>query len=248
MQTVWYDAEFIGQKVESPTTNRFWFKLLTENPIQYKSGQFLTFDFPVGDKRLDRWKSYSIANVYDGSNIIELGVSYKKGGLASQYLFESINKGDIIKCKGPDGNFVLPELKKQKLVLIATGAGVVPYRSMLQEIAASGNPYDEIHLIFGIRKEKDILYLEELEDWSHFIPFFKCSVCLSQASKIPKAKNKIQYHLGRVHQVYLEEYKTKNNNCQFMLCGWTNMIDEAVLNLHNVLKIPKEKIKYELFG
>ena len=79
-------------------------------------------------------------------------------------------------------------------------------------------------------------------------PFFKCSVCLSQASKIPKAKNKIQYHLGRVHQVYLEEYKTKNNNCQFMLCGWTNMIDEAVLNLHNVLKIPKEKIKYELFG
>lgn len=45
MQTVWYDAEFIGQKVESPTTNRFWFKLLTENPIQYKSGQFLTFDF-----------------------------------------------------------------------------------------------------------------------------------------------------------------------------------------------------------
>lgn len=59
---------------------------------------------------------------------------------------------------------------------------------MLQEIAASGNPYDEIHLIFGIRKEKDILYLEELEDWSHFIPFLNVVFVFLRRVKFPKQK------------------------------------------------------------
>lgn len=248
MQATWYDAEFIGQKVESPTTNRFWFKIHSDTPLSYSAGQFLTFDIPVSEKRLDRWKSYSIANKSDGSNIIELGVSHKKGGLASSYLFETINKGDKIKCKGPEGNFVLPSTAKKKIIMLATGAGVVPFRCMLQEISEKGNDYEEIHLIFGTRKEKDILYYEELEDWAHFIPNFKCSVCLSKETKLPKAKNKINFYLGRIHQVYLNEYKSKNEDCLFMICGWTEMIDEAVLHLSQELKLKREQIKFELFG
>lgn len=247
MQATWYDAEFMGQKVESPTTNRFWFKLHHDNPIQYKAGQFLTFDLPVSDKRLERWKSYSIANRYDGSNAIELGITYKKGGIASNYFFDTLNKGDMIRCKGPEGNFVLPSDTNQKLIMVATGSGIVPFRCMMQEIAATQNQYPEIHLIFGTRKEKDILYLEELEDWAHFIPNFRVSVCLSKSATPPKKKNHINYHNGYVHQVYLNEYKNPNN-CQFLLCGWTNMIDEAVLHLMKEMDVKKEKIKYELFG
>ncbi|MDQ3142106.1 MAG: FAD-dependent oxidoreductase [Bacteroidota bacterium] len=246
--TNWYNAEFIGQKVEATDTNRFWFKVQSESVFDYQAGQFITFDLPLGEKRMERWRSYSLANDFDGSNILELGITYKKSGLASQYFFDELNKGDIVKFKGPDGNFVLPTSTGINLVLVATGAGIVPFRSMLQHIEKNGHPYDSVHLIFGTRKQKDILYLEELAYWSHFIENFTCSICLSRDTKLPKSIKNMDYYSGYVHQVYLEKYKTTKSNALFMLCGWTQMIDEAVIHLIKTMGLKREQVKYELFG
>lgn len=248
MSTVWYDAEFIGQKVEVAGTNRFWFKLKSDPPVAYKSGQFFVFDLPSGEKRADRWRSYSIANIYDGSNILELCITYEKGGVASQYLFNDINKGDVVKCKGPEGNFILPEDTSKSLVFIATGAGLVPFRAMIQQIEQEKLKYKSVHLIFGARKEKTILFYEELEDWSHFIDHFTTSICLSKETKLPKPKNNMDFFEGHVHQVYLNKKYPDKKNVVFMICGWSGMIDEAVAHLVNTLKIDRTQIKYELFG
>jgi NAD(P)H-flavin reductase len=62
-------------------------------------GQFITFDLPIGEKRLQRWKSYSIANfITDGK--IELCVGKLEGGLGSTYLCETVQIGDTLKFKG----------------------------------------------------------------------------------------------------------------------------------------------------
>ncbi|MBK6824977.1 MAG: FAD-dependent oxidoreductase [Saprospiraceae bacterium] len=245
---LWHEAEFIGQKMESSTTRRFWFKIKSEQVLQYDAGQFFTFDLPLGQKRAERWRSYSIANACDGSNMFELCISYKKNGLASKYFFEDINKGDVLKFKGPDGGFVLPKDNNHSLMMICTGAGVVPFRSMIQDVEKNKLKYKSIHLIFGVRKEKDILYYEEIIDWCKYLENFKASICLSRETKLPTNTDNLTFYNGYVHPVYLnEKYQSPKDNL-FMICGWTEIIDETVLHLLNELKVDRTQIKYELFG
>ena len=244
----WHEAEYIGQKIESATTRRFWFKIKSEQALPYAAGQFFTFDLPMGQKRAERWRSYSVANAWDGSKMIELCISYKKGGLASRYFFEDINKGDVLKFKGPDGGFILPSNVGSTLNMICTGAGIVPFRSMIQEVEKNGMKHEGIHLIFGVRKEKDILYYEEIVDWAKYLKNFKASICLSRETKLPPNAENLTFHNGYVHPVYLnEKYRALKENI-FMICGWTEIIDETVLHLINELKVDRGQIKYELFG
>lgn len=250
MPTEWFDLEFIGQKVEVSGTNRFWFRKVDAEPLHYLPGQFLVFDLPTGEKRADRWRSYSIANISDGSNIVEICVTFKNGGKASDYLFNEINKGDIISCKGPDGSFLLPENHDQHLVFLASGSGIVPFRCMLQNMSYNGNPYKSITLYFGVRKEKTILYREELEDWAHFVDKFTAHICFSQEEHLPKSSSELQYHLGYIHPIYLADLtkKAKLKNTHFLVCGWSIMTDEAITHLTNTLEVPKNKIQCELYG
>ncbi|MEP7196787.1 MAG: FAD-dependent oxidoreductase [Saprospiraceae bacterium] len=247
MTAIWHQAELIGQRQETQGTNRFWFKILSDDIIEYAAGQFFTFDLPLGEKRIERWRSYSIANYCDRSNIFELCISYKKNGLASNYFFEEINKGDRIKFKGPEGTFIIPNDLNKPIVMLATGTGIVPFRAMLQQINKDKLAAN-IHLIFGTRKEKDILYLEELEDFAHFIDGLKISICLSRETKLPKSTNNISYHQGYIHPIYLQEKKAIVKDTVFMICGWTTMIDEALANLVNTMKVDRKQIKFELFG
>ncbi|NOT37847.1 MAG: FAD-dependent oxidoreductase [Saprospiraceae bacterium] len=246
--TQWYDAELIGSREETKGTNRFWFKILHDKPLDYQAGQFFTFDLPTGEKRLDRWRSYTIANTFDNSNIIELIISYKKNGLASEYFFNEINKGDKIKFKGPEGTFVLPDAKDHSIIMLATGTGLAPFRAMLQKIDKEKLHYNSLHLIFGTRKEKDILYYEELEDFAHFIENLHIDICLSRENKLPKNTKNMHFHSGYIHPIYLNLDKKKINNSTFMICGWNTMLDEAVANLITKMNVDKKKIKLEMFG
>ncbi|HRI01328.1 MAG TPA: FAD-dependent oxidoreductase [Saprospiraceae bacterium] len=248
MAVSWYDAELIGQKVEATGINRFWFQIKSDVPLSYDPGQFFTLDLPIGEKRIDRWRSYTIANQFDGSNIVEFIISYKKNGLASEYFFNEINKGDTVKLKGPEGTFVLPKAKDQRIVMLAAGTGIAPFRAMLQELSSQGHSYPSIDLYFGTKTEKTILYLEELEDWAHFVERLTIHVCFSRESKIPKTKSKLNYHLGYIHPVYLSQQKAASKNTQYLICGWSAMIDESVAHLMNTMKVSREQIRYELFG
>ncbi|MDV7396219.1 hypothetical protein RZS08_32800, partial [Arthrospira platensis SPKY1] len=53
---------------------------------------------------------------------------------------------------------------------------------------------------------------------------------------------------GYVHQVYLERYAQPDPGVAFYLCGWSNMIDDAVANLIVKLGYDKSQIHYELYG
>ena len=104
----WYDSQIIRITDESPNTKRFWVKVEGEEQIDFEAGQFVTMDLPIHEKRLKRWRSYSIANAPDGTNILEFCIVYLEGGGASEYLFKEAQIGTLIRFKGPSGTFVLP--------------------------------------------------------------------------------------------------------------------------------------------
>ncbi len=241
MPAIWYKCQVLDVEIVNSSVRRFFLSVGNDFP-GFRAGQFITFDLPVGEKRLHRWKSYSIANAPNGDGILELCIVRHAQGYGTTYLFEEVAKGSTLTFKGPEGNFVLPQnLADINLIMVCTGTGIAPFRSMILDVINRQLPFKKIHLIFGARKEEDILYRKEMEMLSSTHPNFLYDVCLSQGPDWPGFK-------GYVHQVYLEKYATAQTENVFYLCGWTKMIDEAVANLITRLGYDKSQIKYELYG
>ncbi|MEK7254250.1 MAG: FAD-binding oxidoreductase [Bacteroidota bacterium] len=249
MPVKWFDCHLVRTEDTSKETKRFWLEIQDENHFDFQAGQFVTMDLPVGEKRLQRWRSYSIANPPDGSNLLEFCIVHLDGGLATQYLFDVAKPGTNIRFKGPDGAFVLPEKIEKDLVFICTGTGVAPFRSMIQDLHRKNLPHQNIHLIFGTRWKDGILYREEFETLAQTMPGFRYSVALSREEELPPDGQNMEFRRGYVHQFYLENYAGKPlTDVDFYICGWSKMIDEAVANLLLKLGCERSQIKYELYG
>ncbi len=241
----WYNSHIVRIENETPTTKRLWVKVETDEPLQYQAGQFVTMDLPISEKRLKRWRSYSIANAPDIEGVTELEFCIVKaenstGG--SKYLCEEATIGTPIRFKGPDGTFVLNQpLDNRDLVFICTGTGIAPFRSMIWDIYNQQIPHRKIHLIFGARYETDILYRKELEEFQNKLPHFKFDIALSRDADWNGWK-------GYVHSIYTEGYPKKRSDVDFYICGWSNMIDDAVAKLIVDLGYDKSQVHYELYG
>lgn len=240
----WYDSTVIKIEQETPQTKRLWLALDNEEKLTFKAGQFITMDLPISDKRLKRWRSYSIANTAgeEGTSVLEFCVvraANSTGG--SEYLCDVAEVGTPIKFKGPDGTFCLKTPIDKDIVMVCTGTGIAPFRSMLKDIQDRQLPHRKLHLIFGTRTEADILYRQELTDLAAQNPLFTYDIVLSRDPNWPG-------HTGYVHQVYEAAYATVRPDVAFYLCGWSNMIDEAVATLTTKMGYDKSQVYYELYG
>lgn len=239
--TTWYDATVNRIETIAPDVRSFWLEVSGVERFDFEAGQFITFDLPIGEKRLQRWRSYSIANAPDGANVLELCIVRSNEGAGTHYLFDEVGVGDSLRFKGPDGGFVLPEVIDHDLVFISTGTGVAPFRSMLHQLQRSGKPHKGLHLIFGTRYESGILYRTEFEAMVRTLPGFRYDVALSR-------EENWSGHRGHLHPIYLEQYRETRPDVVFYICGWSNMIDEAVANLIVQLGYDRGQVRFELYG
>ncbi len=236
----WYDSKVLDIQDIAPNTKQFWLQVDDPEPLDYQPGQFITLDLPIHEKRRNRWRSYSIANLPDASNVLELCIVRLEGGLASDYLFDQVKAGSSLTFKGPSGAFVLPREPKE-LVMVCTGTGIAPFRSMLLQLAQRGSFDRDVHLIFGTRYQDGILYREEMEALAIREPRFRYTVVLSREEAWTGYR-------GHVHQVYQEGYQEVRDDRIFLLCGWSMMIDEAVINLISEMGYTRRQVRYELYG
>lgn len=239
------EAEVISIQNLTPKVKSFTLKVEDEDKLNFEAGQFITLDLPVGTKRLDRWKSYSLANAPGASDTLELCIVKMEGGKGTQYLFENLEEGETLSFKGPEGSFILPTNLDQELILICTGTGVAPFKSMVDHVFFNDLPFKKIHLIFGTRNEEEILYRETFEQYAKSDSRFEYSVCLSREE--PNESWPGHFNSGYVHQIYNQKYPKDGTDRLFMLCGWSEMIDDAVEQLSS-LGYSRQQITYELYG
>lgn len=125
-----------------------------ELPV-FKAGQFLSLKF--GETA---WRAYSIASK-PGNKTLDLLVRLVEGGLASE-VFAASKVGDEFIYRGPYGHFVLPENAPRPVIFCATGTGIAPIWSMIQQELDQDNPRP-MEVWYGGRDENDIAYLDDLK-------------------------------------------------------------------------------------
>ncbi|MBI3883597.1 MAG: oxidoreductase, partial [Sphingobacteriales bacterium] len=95
-----------------------------------------------------------------------------------------------------------------------------------------------IHLVFGCRTQKDLLYFDELSQLEKDLPGFHYYPVLSREEWSGRS--------GYVHTVY-EDLVVEKQPATFFLCGWKAMVDEAKLRILN-LGYDKKMVHLELYG
>lgn len=151
---------------ESAQTYHFEFAIDDLESFSFIPGQFIS---AVAEDRTgkEQTRAYSLASAPHG-NRFELCLNRVEGGFFSNRLADlpDVPVGGIVRVYGPNGFFTLREPLTDS-ILVATGTGVAPMRSMLQWLFPTDGPDRSegkaIWLIYGTRYASEIYYREEFE-------------------------------------------------------------------------------------
>jgi CDP-4-dehydro-6-deoxyglucose reductase len=192
-------------------------RLREPKEIQFKAGQFISFDLtPPGGERL-MIRPYSIASPPSESDRITLVFNRVPGGRGSTYLF-NLKEGDAVAFEGPQGSFHLRE-RMRNVLFVATGTGIAPIRSMLLDLVNNGYA-GTATLYWGLRSQRDVYYQQEFEALAARDPHVSFAIALSR----PEAG--WQAYAGRVTGL-VDARVTSVKNLDVFLCGNHAMIRDV---------------------
>lgn len=224
----------------APGVKHFQFVRVDGQAFDFIPGQFVTLLLGHDGKKLRR--SYSIASIPEQEPSIDFAASYVSGGVASELLF-NLSIGSELEASGPSGRLVLrDEDQARRYLLIATGTGVTPYRSMLPTLLKRSETMGtEICILQGVRTQNDLLYGE---DFIHYcaknpekMTFHPCYSRQDQGLLAHEHAGNVCHNLEAIHP---------NPKTDIVyLCGNPNMIDEAFEKLKqlgfDVSQVRREK-------
>jgi ferredoxin-NADP reductase len=210
-------ARLIESVEIAPEVRHFVFE--TPERIDFAPGQFVSFTDLVNGKKITR--AYSIASPPAGMNRFELCLNLVKEGLFSPRLF-AMQPGETVEMRPPLGQFTFRHPDRPAL-LIATGTGIAPFRSMLHAHLSAVSP--EFTLLFGVRYEASLMYRAEFEEMVRAHSHFRFLPTLTRPGECWTGRT------GRV-QSHLQEAIGDRRDMDVFLCGMKAMVDDA----RNILK------------
>lgn len=209
----------------APLVRHFTFVRKDGQPFEFTPGQFINLYFENQGELVQR--SYSLASIPGETGTIELALSYVTNGKASDFIF-GLERGDEIQASGPFGRLTLREERPKRYVLVATGTGVTPYRSMLKELSVRMREHGvKVVLLQGARSPMDQLYLDDFVPFAENHPEFTFLACCSRVLSEPPKPYEVKGYV----QDQFDNLELNPEEDMVFLCGNPNMIDAAFLKL-----------------
>ena len=145
---------FKEKKVIAKDTYEFVFE---KEKLQFRAGQYMewTLSHLHSDSRGVR-RFFTIASS-PTEDEVRLGVRVGLEASSFKRRLMSLRQGDFIVASGLAGDFVLSEKRGKKLVFVAGGIGVTPFRSMVSYLIGKQEKRDTILLYFN-KIEEEIAY------------------------------------------------------------------------------------------
>lgn len=231
-----YDLVVAKTEILSPRVKNIRFQFPAEQEMIFHAGQFAQIFVPTNEEK-PRRSSYSIASAPNTHGYFELCVTHVEGGISSTYL-HNLKVGDKVHAMGPLGKFMVNEPISRDLVFVATGSGIAPFRSMINDLISKRIPKN-IYLIFGNRFEEDILYQKEWDALAKSNPNFHYQFNLSKPSPSWTGKK------GYVQDM-IADFVPKPSEKDFYICGLKKMIEGVTEKLQS-LGVPTEQIHFERY-
>lgn len=217
-----FEAQLVKSNQIAPNVKHLVFKKANGASFNFIPGQFITFLFDYEDGKLRR-RSYSVASISKDTDLIEIAISYVRGGVASEHLF-NMQVGDKFNAMGPAGRLVLKASEKiRKLILVGTGTGITPYRAMLPTIEQLlSQDIQEVHILLGVQYKEDVIYAEDFCQYANRLEHLYFKTCLSREAESLAVDEQKCYVQKSFRELNLDPKQDV-----VYLCGNPNMINDA---------------------
>lgn len=187
--------------------------------LSFRPGQYLIFHVPGIDQVVRR--SYSISSTPSNTGRFEICVRAVSGGFCSNYIHR-LRPGDCIQVEGPYGEFCLEEHSPREILMVATGTGISPIKSMILYLLEHKSPR-RVRLFFGLRNVSDLFYQDLFRGIAVNHPSIEPSIILSQPDL-----DRWDGPCGRVTDLIRQQVTEKDaERSEAYLCGGRPMIDDV---------------------
>jgi len=223
------------------TPNIYDFVFESDKTFSFKPGQYLewTLGHEKADNRGNR-RYFTIASSPTEKNI-HLGVKFYDHSSSFKKALFSLKEGDEIVATGLAGDFTLPKNKKEKLVFIAGGIGVTPFRSMIKYLADK-NEKRNIVFLYSNPTLADIAYKDVFEDARARIGL---RTIYAVTRESPQAANP-SYYFGRIAGDMIAKAIPDFSERHFYISGTHDMVTTCNAELAKI-GVKKSNIKTDFF-
>ena len=170
------------QQIEKIGTNTYDYVFRPNHQLAFQPGQYLEWTIPLerSDNRGNR-RYFTISSA-PSEKEIRMGVKFYPEPSRFKQQLSTMKRGDKLIAGSLAGSFTLPKDKNKKLVLIAGGIGITPFRSMIKSISDKNEKRDIV-----------LMYSNNTVDEISYAPVFneaakngvKTVYTLSDKTKIP---------------------------------------------------------------
>ena len=226
--------------IEKVASGCYEFVFNADRKLRFEPGQYLDWTLDVGnpDDRGNR-RPFTIASAPAGGEV-RLGVKFYPGASAFKRSLATMKPGDVIYGSQPAGSFTLPANKSEKLVLIAGGIGVTPFRSMMQDLI-DRRESRSIIVLYGNNQVDEIAYSSLFEQAEQELGI---RTVYAVADETAQAAD--NFHRGFIDADLIEREVPDYRERTFYISGSRAM----VLRFQQVLKelgIARSRIKVDFF-
>jgi ferredoxin-NADP reductase len=145
---------------ETADTATFYLKEVTNRPVSYKAGQFITLVINHHGEEIRR--SYSLSSS-PHEELLAITVKRIANGEITRYLHTYAKPGDVWTAIEPAGRFTLPAVTAGKtLVYFAAGSGITPAYAHFKYLLAQPDN-SKIILIYSNLNRASIIFKNELD-------------------------------------------------------------------------------------
>lgn len=182
--------------------------------FDFLPGQYLNI-IKGSDKR-----SYSIESSHSKDNKLTFLIKEYEGGLFSEYWFNRAKKDDLLRLEGPLGSFFYRNKKCTDLVFLATGTGIAPIKSILDQLESISIEQDlesfNIWLLWGGRYAEDLFWKPEYK-----------SINLNYTAVLSREKNNdLNSKEGYVQNI-VKDFDIQWDTAEVYACGSSVMINDS---------------------
>lgn len=139
------------------------FNFTSNYPFSRKAGQYVELTIPLkkNDWRGNR-RTFTISSS-PTENEVQFGIKLSNPSSKFKAALVGMNTGDRVYSTHLAGDFILPKKTSRKLLFIAGGIGVTPFRSMLKYLIDSGQQRD-IVLLYAVTEYSQFVYQDVLKE------------------------------------------------------------------------------------
>ena len=217
------------------------FTFSSDKPLDFRPGQYLewTLGHEHPDSRGNR-RYFTIASSPTESKVL-LGVKFYDRMSSFKKKLIAMQPGDTIVASQLAGDFVLPKDKRKKLVFIAGGIGITPFRSMLKYLS-DRKEKRSIVIIYSAASPEEVAYYDVLKEAADRIGA-KTVFTFTDRSKLDPSW---RGHTGHVDAAMIAREVPDYRDRTFFISGPPALVSSCKKMLGN-LEVAPAQIKTDFF-